>query len=154
MFIWLLGTVIFIQLLLIIELLLYAIRMFRYPDRAEVRKRLKNSLITAPDGEDADITKNKVFSDIPFLNQIMVFIPGLARLDLLMRQANVKYTMGFFLLLSATLGFTGYLVIYILIGNPLISLLPALVAATIPYISLRMKKIKGQTVLKNSFPKD
>ncbi len=124
MFIWLLGTVIFIQILLIIELLLYAIRMFRYPDRAEVRKRLKNSLITAPDAEDVDITKNKVFSDIPFLNQFIVAVPGVARLDLLMRQANVKYTMGFFILLSTTLGFTGYLVIFILIGNPLISLYP------------------------------
>ena len=57
MFIWLLGTVIFIQILLIIELLLYAIRTFRYPDRAEVRKRLKNSLITISDDEDADIKK-------------------------------------------------------------------------------------------------
>ena len=120
MFIWLLGTVIFIQLLLIIELLLYAIRVFRYPDRAEVRKRLKNSLITASDDEDTDILKNKVFSDIPFLNQFIVAAPGIARLDLLMRQANVKYTMGFFLLLSATLGLTGYLVINILLGNPLI----------------------------------
>ena len=152
MFIWLLGTVIFIQILLIIELVSYAIRMFRNPDRAEVRKRLKNSLIVTPDGEDADITKNKVFSDIPFLNQFIIAVPGLARLNLLMRQANVKYTMGFFLLLSAALGFTGYLVIYILIGNPLLSLVLALVAATIPYLSLRIKRNKRTDRFEKQLP--
>jgi tight adherence protein B len=152
MFIWLLGTVIFIQILLIIELILYAVRMFRYPDRAEVHKRLKNGLVTATDGEHTDITKNKVFSDIPFLNQFIIAFPGVERLDLLMRQAKVKYTMGFFLLLSMTLGFTGYLVAFILIENPLISLLPALPAVTIPYLFLRMKKNKRTNRFEKQLP--
>ncbi|MBW2514135.1 MAG: type II secretion system F family protein [Deltaproteobacteria bacterium] len=69
-----------------------------------------------------------------------------------MRQANVKYTMGFFLLLCTALGFTGYLVIYMLIGNPLISLLLALFAATIPYISLKMKKSKRTDRFEKQLP--
>ena len=87
---WLLGTVIFIQILLIIELVSYAVRMFRYPDRAEVRKRLRNSLVTATDVEDSNITKNKVFSDIPYLNQFLVSVPGVERLDLLMCHGSLS----------------------------------------------------------------
>jgi hypothetical protein len=46
---------------------------------------------------------------VPFLNQALSVFPGVERLDLLMRQANVKYTMGFLILLSAALGLSGYL---------------------------------------------
>ena len=60
MFIWLLGTVIFIQFLLIIELVSYAIRMFKYPDRAEIRKRMKQSMALALEDESQDIIKKKI----------------------------------------------------------------------------------------------
>jgi tight adherence protein B len=106
----------------------------------------------APDDENYEITKKRVFSDIPFLNQFLVALPGVERLDMLMRRAKVKYTMGFLILLSATLGLTGYLVIYLLIGNPILSLILAFAATTIPYISLRIKKTKRTNRFEKQLP--
>ena len=104
------GVIIFILTLLVIELSFYAYRMIQHPDRAEVRKRLRRSM--ADDGarrKARTLSKKKVLSDVPFLNQILSPLPGVDRLDLMIKQANVKYTLGFFILFSMTLGFTGYL---------------------------------------------
>ncbi|MDK0767118.1 hypothetical protein P5E81_15085, partial [Clostridium perfringens] len=87
-----------------------------------IRRRLKRTLIADTGEEIHDIVKKKIFSDVPFLNQILSTFPGVDRLELLMRQANVKYTMGFFVLLSATLGLIGYVILFIFTKNPVFSM--------------------------------
>jgi tight adherence protein B len=148
----LVGLVIFIFCLFIIELTAYAIRIIQHPDRAEIRKRLRKSLAFEAEGEHPDITKKKVLSDVPFLNRILPLVPGVERLDLLMRQADVKYTLGFFTLLTMALGFTGYLFFLVLTKNAFFSLLLALVCAGFPLITLRMKKNKRMAKFEKQLP--
>ena len=137
-----LGAVIFILCLLVIELTAYGIRIIQYPDRAEIKKRLRRSLTSESESEGSDIVKKMVLSDLPFLNQILSAFPGVDRLELLMRQANVKYTMSFFILLSLALALSGYLLGVILLKNPIFALLLGLAAASLPLLTLRMKKKK------------
>jgi tight adherence protein B len=141
-----LGVIIFILTLFVIEFAAYAIRIIRYPDRAEIRKRLRKSVVPESDGPDRNLIKKKILSDVPFLNQVLTALPGVDRLDLLMLQANVKYTMGFFLLLSAALGLGGYFVVIMLSRNLVLSLALAAAAAALPYLTLRSKK--NQRMLK------
>jgi tight adherence protein B len=148
----LVGLVIFIFCLFVIELTAYAIRIIQHPDRAEIRKRLKKSLAFEAEGEHTDITKKKVLSDVPFLNRILPLVPGVERLDLLMRQADVKYTLGFFSLLTMALGFTGYLFFLVLTKNAFFSLLLGLGAASLPLITLRMKKSKRMAKFEKQLP--
>lgn len=152
MFTILLGSVIFIQILLVCELASYAYRLIKYPDRAEIRKRMKQSMVLALEDESQDIIKKKIYSDIPLLDKALSAVPWVSRLDRLMHQANVKYTMGFFILLSAAFGFTGYLISFILIKNPLFASLPAFVAASIPLITLRIKKKKRTARFEKQLP--
>lgn len=151
MFVLLLGTAIFMQILLVYELGAYAYRLIKYPDRAEIRKRMKQSLALTAEAEDRDIIKKKIFSDIPLLDKILASIPWVRRLDRMMHQANVKYTMGFFILLSAALGLTGYLIFFLFIDNQL-ALLPALAAACIPLMTLRIKKNKRTARFEKQLP--
>jgi tight adherence protein B len=147
-----LGLVIFILCLFVIELTAYAIRIIQHPDRAEVRKRLRRSMVIESEEESPDITKKKVLSDVPFLNRILPAIPGVDRLDLLMRQANVKYTMGFFILLSLALLVMGYLLFFVMIKSVLFSLLLAIGAASLPLITLRSKKKKRMAKFEKQLP--
>lgn len=142
MFIILLGSVLFIQILLVYELASYAYRLIKYPDRAEIRKRMKQSMGLSLEDESQDLIKKKIYSDIPLLDKALSMVPWVSPLDRLMHQANVKYTMGFFILLNTALGFTGYLISFILTKNPLFALLPAFVATSVPLITLRIKKKK------------
>lgn len=147
-----LAPVIFILTLLVIELTAYAVRIVRHPDRAEIRKRLRKSLASEVEGESTDITKKRVLSDVPVLNRILPALPGVESLDLLMRQANVKYTLGFFLLFTMALGFTGYLFSLFLTRNPLFSLLLGLGVASLPLLSLKSKKKKRLEKFEKQLP--
>jgi tight adherence protein B len=100
---------------------------------------------------DRDIIKKKILSDVPFLNQVLTALPGVDRLDLLMLQANVKYTMGFFLLLSAALGLSGYLVCRA-DPQPPAALVLAAAAAALPYLTLRSKKNKRMARFEKQLP--
>ncbi|MGD9213527.1 MAG: type II secretion system F family protein [Desulfobacteraceae bacterium] len=148
----LLGLVVFIQVLLVFELAAYAYRIIKYPDRAQIRKRMKQSMALTVEVEPHDIIKKKIYSDIPLLNKILAGLPWGKRLDLLMYRANVKYTMGYFILISAALGFTAYLISYILIKNPLFAAAIAMAAAGVPFISLRAKKRKRTARFEKQLP--
>jgi tight adherence protein B len=147
-----LGAVIFILCLFVIEFTAYAIRIIQHPDRAEVRKRLRRSVALENKGESEDIFKKKVLSDIPFLNRILAAFPGADRLDLLMRQANVQYTMSFFILLSLALGLTGYLFFFILTKSPIFSFLLGLASVSLPLLTLRVKKKKRMAKFEKQLP--
>jgi tight adherence protein B len=98
------------------------------------------------------IAKKKVLSDVPYLNQILTALPGVDRLDALMRQANVKYTLGFFILLTIALGLTGYLIFYIVTKSQVLSFLLAVACAGLPLFALRSKKKKRMAKFEKQLP--
>jgi len=147
-----LGVFIFILALFVIELSAYAFRVIQYPDRADVRKRLKRVVAVGSEEESLDITKKRALSDMPFLNQIFSLLPGVERLDMIMRQANVKYTVGFFLLSSMAFGLTGYVLFFILTKKAFFSLLMALASASLPLFHVRLKKKKRMAKFEKQLP--
>ena len=46
--------------------------------------------------EQVDLTKKRLLSEVPFLNRILSRLPGAARLDLLIKQANLNILWDFF----------------------------------------------------------
>ena len=148
----LLGLSIFVLCLLVIELTAYAIQTIQHPDRAEIRKRLRRSVAVESESENRDIIKKKVLSDVPYLNQILTALPGVDRLDSLIRQANAKYTLGFFVLLTMALGLTGYLTFHILTQNQALSLFLGLASASLPLFTLRSRKKKRMAKFEKQLP--
>ena len=99
----LLGVIIFTFSLLVLELSLYAFRTFIHPDRAEVRRRLRQSIAEKGTDNGEDIYKKNALSEVPFMHSLLARLPGIDRLQLTMNQANVKFTLGFFILFSITI---------------------------------------------------
>ena len=148
----LVGTAIFILSLLVLEFSFYAVRIFRYPDQAAIRHRLRRSMAEESGNQDRDILKKRVLSDMPFLNRILNSLPLFARMQLTINQANVKYTLGFFILLSLALGFMVNLICSILIGNAVLSLLVSIFSASLPFFYVRSKKKKRMAKFEKQFP--
>ena len=147
-----LGAAIFILSLLVLEFSLYAIRIFRHPDQAEIRKRLRRSVTEESGNQGADIYKKRVLSDMPFLNRILYSLPVIERLQLTMNQANLKYTLGFFILLSMALGLMAYMICSILTGNAPLSFLALIVSAGLPVFYVRSKKKQRMAKFEKQFP--
>ena len=142
----------FIVALLIIETLLYAYRAIRYPHRARIRERFK--AFQEEEGARAvtDLLRKRVLSEVPFLNAFLQRSPIIAGLDLLLKQANAKLPLGFFILLTPTLGLTAYAITSRITNVFFFSVLIGILFSLAPYAYLRMKKKKRMEKFEKQIP--
>ena len=111
------GVVIFIIILVLIEVSAYAFKTLSKPERRKIRKRLRTLSLGEP--ATPNIMKRTVLSNVPFLNTILLHIPGIRWLDRLMVRANAQYAMGFFILGMVSLALAGYFGSFLLTCLPI-----------------------------------
>lgn len=149
-----LGIAIFVLALLVIELSFHALRIYQNPDRALVRKRLSRSF--DEEAGDADknqsLLKKQVLSDVPLLNRMLSALPWFGKLQLAINQANMKYTLGFFLLVTLTFGLVGYLLSALFLESLWQPILIALGLAYLPYLHLLVKRKERMAKFEKQLP--
>jgi tight adherence protein B len=149
---FIMGVSIFIVSVIVIELLFFAFRNMRSPNRVKIRKRLRKTVYTQDDGGGEDILRKRVLSEIPFLNRLLLKIPGVIKLDNLIIQANAKYPSGFFVLLTLLLAAVGFLAGNLIIKNRLLAVMFLLLCSSLPYLYLLLLKKKRIEKFKRQLP--
>ena len=144
----------FVATVLVIEMFLYSYRLMRHPDRAAIRRKLK----TIPSGKsiegilDSDILRKRVLSDVPALNELLLRITGIERLDRLLQQANTQYSLGFFMLLTLVLASIGFLVSSRITEIRPLWVVIAVLFGAVPFIYLLNKKHKRTQKFQSQLP--
>jgi len=139
--IYLLGMLLFIMVICIIELLRFALRQIKSPQRAKIRKRLRKYTREAhAAGSDTDILRHRMYSEIPMVNRIIKSLPAVRRLDLLILQGNAPYTPAFYLLLTCVLFVVAGLISTFALKQTMFGLLLGVCAGAAPYLYLQIKK--------------
>jgi len=133
------GSGIFVAVIVVIELCLYAVRHAQSVNKHKVKKRLRK-LQTDDAPQTGSIYRFRLLSQIPSLDKILRLIPGLDQLDRLVEQADAKYPLGFYLLLSLVLMAFGWLAIGIVKYGILLRILITLTLGLLPYVALLRKK--------------
>jgi tight adherence protein B len=149
---FILGATIFIISVIIIELLSYAYRSIRSPDRAKILKRLRKSIYTESEQVGTDIMRKRVLSEIPFLNRLLIKTPGMLKFDSLISQANAKYPIGFFILFALFLALLGFLIGTLVIKNQLAALGLFVMGGSFPFLYLIVLKRKRIEKFKRQLP--
>lgn len=146
------AIIFFIVTLLLIETGLYAYRAIRYPQRERIREKLR----LMHDDEEAETTpdflRKKVLSEVPFLNAFLQRSPLAAGLALLVKQANAKLPLGFFVLLTPVLGLTAYVITSHVIKVFFFSVLVGILFGILPYLYLQMKKKRRMQKFETQIP--
>jgi tight adherence protein B len=91
-------------------------------------------------------------SDVPFLNRILQLLPGVKRLQLTLNQANLSYTLGFFILLTMAMGLTGYTIASVLTKNALMSLPVSIASMSLPLMYVQSKKKQRMAKFEKQLP--
>jgi tight adherence protein B len=106
----------------VIELLIYAVKNARSPNRARISKRLRKFVYVEEGLEGSDILRKRVLSEIPFLNSLLLNIPGVLKLDNLIIKANARFPMGFYILFALLMAALGFLFGTVVIKNRILAL--------------------------------
>ncbi|MDX9785186.1 MAG: type II secretion system F family protein [Desulfobacterales bacterium] len=146
------GLLLFIAAISIIELIQYAYRNLDAVKRAGIRKRIKKHIFLSDPTEDVDIVKQRVLSDVPFLNRLLLAISPLRSLEKLTTQANAPYSMGFYILLSLLLGAIAFWSVSALLHNRLLAVVTAFSLAALPYVYLIILKRKRLANFQTQLP--
>jgi tight adherence protein B len=146
------GVIIFIFSIVIIELLMFAFKNTGYVKSANIKKRLRKFTYVDKDDGTGDIIKKRVISDIPWLNELLLKKPFVTSMDRLIIQANTKYNLGFYLLLTLILGCLGFLFGTFKAFPLILSFLIGLIFATIPFFYLQRLKNKRMEKFRTQLP--
>jgi tight adherence protein B len=141
---FLVGIGLFLMSIVIIELTRYAVRHFRSVERIRIRKRIKRYSDPSKlhPKEDLDIVRSEVMSDIPILNRLMLNIPILKSLNRMTSQANSKFPLGVYILLSLLFLVLLYLGILSYMHNRILALIAGLLGMVIPFLYLMVLRRK------------
>jgi tight adherence protein B len=144
---------IFVAVLFIVEMSYMAYKEAFNPDSKKISKRLSAAYSSnLTEEEILDILQKKVLSEAPFLNRLLLRVPGIQRLDKLLTQARTSKPLGFFVLLALLLAVTGFVCISILARNPAYSLIASVSLGTSPFVYLLWKKNKRAQKLQKQLP--
>jgi tight adherence protein B len=149
---FIIGLIIFVISIIIIEMLSYAYKGIRSPSRTKILKRLRRAIYTEDEQGGTDIVKKRVLSEIPFLNSLLIKMPGMLKFDNLITQANAKYPIGFFILLALFLALLGFLIGVFIIKNNLAALMLLFTGVAIPFLYLTTLKRKRIQKFRRQFP--
>jgi tight adherence protein B len=133
---------IFVVLIVIIELLLYAWRASNdLSSSKKVLDRLQkysweNDLSKVAE----NILKTRIVSTIPFLNRVLLKINFVERLETLVRQTNTSIAPAVYLLTSALLGVVGFLVGKFMLRDMVLGLIVGFACCLLPFVWLIFKK--------------
>jgi tight adherence protein B len=131
---------VFVILLIVIELILFAYRNLTNPDRDTIRKRLKTMNPDDFRKNPVDVLKQRRLSEVPLLNALLAHLRIVEGLEVLREQARAKYPLGFFILLSIVAGLVVFVLCRIFSFNMLITVILSIVAIPTPFFYLSKKK--------------
>jgi len=148
------ALLIFVITVLLIEMFLYSYRLMRHPDRAVIRKRLRTipSDTTVEGALDSDIVRKRVLSDVPALNQLLLRVTAITRLDRLAQQANTRYPVGVFILLAIVLASVGFLAFSYVTENRWLCVIISALLGAAPFLWLLNKKQKRMQKFQAQLP--
>jgi len=126
---------------------------FRDSTKAVIKRRLSMMETSHPGSlKMPGVLRDELLSDIPALNRILYKIPMAEKLARLIEQANVQIRVGQFLLLTLTIGMTGFLVGLLINRGMLFAIGLGLFLAAMPYLDIRWRRHKRKIRFEEQFP--
>lgn len=114
------AVLVFVAVVLLIEGLYLMWQSHRGPAARNIEKRLQALSASAGDARQARLLKQQALSDIPVLERVLHRFPPAKKLQNLLYQAGLKWTVSHVLLSSVSTGGFVYLILAVFVHQPLL----------------------------------
>ena len=105
------AVLVFVTVLLLLEGLYLLWRNYKGPEAKKIEKRLRALSASVDTTAQAQLLKQRMLSEVPFLERLLLNVPRAHTLDRLILQAGLEWTVSKLLLYGAVLGLAGFLLI-------------------------------------------
>lgn len=122
------------------------------PEIQRINQRIQAMSASGYEGRPALLIKQRLLSETPAVEKVLLGIPRIHTLDRLIEQSGSGMSVAQFLALTLLAGLTGLVLGYLLALPWFISLLLGLATASIPYVLVLNKKIKRVGKIERQLP--
>jgi tight adherence protein B len=150
--IFIVALLVFVSSILITESLLYGYRTWRYPDRNKVRERLKALTVFRTGNKSESLLRRRILSEVPLLDSTLNRLPLARRLDQILQTANMRYPLGFFVLITLVFASVTYVAVSAWKPGYLISICAAVLAGSLPSLYVLWKRNQRTKKLERQLP--
>ena len=113
---------------------------------------IEESSVQAIDDKEAGLVRQEVFSQVPAINRLLVQVPLAARLHIFIEQAGMQITVAMVVLISLASAFFVLLLGLLLFVPPLLAILLAVGAGSIPFFVISVKRQRRFAKFAEIFP--
>lgn len=146
-------VLVFVTVLLMIEGLYLLWRSYKGPEARKIEKRLQAFSAAIDRTPQAHLVKERMLSEVPWLQRMLLTLPRAHRLDRFILQAGLDWTVSSFLLACGTLGVLAFFVAAGMAHQPaLLSLAIGIGAAMLPVFYLQRQRSRRLARMERQLP--
>ena len=146
------GIGIFITIVLLIQAVYFTVSSYSVSESRTIKKRLRTLSAGGAVHEEIDILKNRLLSEVPWLNSLLTRYTRSHHLDKLLEQANSNMSLGYFYLLTAFMVVLGFVSVYILRINLYMIIIIAPLLGMIPFLYLSSRRARRLKAFQEQLP--
>lgn len=148
-----LSVLVFIAVVLLLEGLYLIWNTYKGPQAKKIEQRLHVLSAASDTTAQARLLRQRMLSNLPPLERILLRMPRAHQLDRLILQANLDWTVSRVILTCATMGLAGLLLVSSLLHQPVLtSALVAVAMAATPLFYLQRRRARRLTKLEHQLP--
>jgi tight adherence protein B len=132
----------FVAVVLLVEGLYMMWNSYKGPEAKKIEQRLRALSASSDRSELAAVLKNRMLSDVPAIERLLLGIPRINNLDRFLLQSGLDWTVGKLLLASLLTGAAVYIALSFAGLMPLLQLGAALAAVFLPFAYVQWKRRK------------
>lgn len=152
-FFLILSTLVFVAVMLLLEGLYLMWKAYKGPEAKKLESRLRNLSAAKDNSAQAILLRERMMSELPFLDRILYSLPRAHTLDRMLLQADLNWTVSRLLLTSAVLGVGAFMLLWSYFVQPLgFALIAGLAGASLPILYVVRRRAKRIATFERQLP--
>ena len=152
-FFLILSTLVFVAVMLLLEGLYLMWKAYKGPEAKKMERRLRNLSAAGDSSAQAVLLRERMMSELPFLQRILYSLPRAHSMDRMLLQADLNWTVSRLLLTSAALGAGALMLLWSYFLQPLsFALIAGVIGAALPIAYVARRRAKRIATFERQLP--
>ena len=142
----------FVAVVLLAEALYMLWHSYKGPEAKRIEQRLRALSASSDHSEQAAVLKNRMLSEVPIVERLLLGIPRISNIDRLLAQSGLEWTVAKLLAISLLFGAAAYVMLYFVSLLPFLQLGMALAASLVPFAYVQWKRSRRLRKMEQQLP--